>query len=234
MTFYSSKTLTASQPADESELSKHTRPVRTTVPSNASEHADRKESALATGVTSVGDGFIAANKAVTKGVREFTSAISDAAGKVQSGIAQAQSAAQDPVGFAIGLAEQAGGFSVPSSPEGIVALLKKFNKPKAQSDGTVDITDTKDESDSLVEELGDTAGLTAEQISSKVSGISSAISQVGSTISETAGAITELASLGGVPVDNVVSQSIQQVSQPVQSTLSKVQNVSDGTQGIIT
>ena len=221
-------------PADEGELSKHTQPVVVSVPANASEVANRADSARATGTTSVGDGFISAQKSVAKGVTEFTSAVGGAVGKVQSGIAQAQSAAQDPVSFVSGLAEQATGFSIPSSPEGIANLLSKFSKPKPNSDGRTDIADPKSEGESIIDEIGDVASLTADQLTSKISAVSSAISDFASPITEAAGAVTELANLGGVPVDNVISQSVSQVTSPVQSTLTKVTNVTDGTQGIIT
>ena len=60
------------------------------------------------------------------------------------------------------------------------------------------------------------------------------MSQALAPVTEAAGAVTEIANLGGVPVDNVISQSVSKVTTPVQSTLTKVKNVSDGTQGIIT
>jgi len=234
MSFYTQIPSEASRPADEGEMAKHTKQNICTIPPNASQHVSKLESSTATGITTVGDGFVSAGKAVTKGIEEFTSAIGDAAGKVQSGIAQAQSAAQDPASFIVGLAEQATGFSVPSSPEGLLNLLQKFSKPKANGDGRTDIARTKQEGETIIDEIGDVASLSADQLSSKISSVSSAISSVTSTVGEAAGAVTQLASLGGVPVDNVISQSVSNVTSPVQSTLTKVQNVSDGTQGIIT
>lgn len=230
MPFYTARVLEASRPADESQLSRHTTPIVVTVPPNASENVNRIDAAKATSTTSVGDAFISASKAVAKGVSEFTNQIADAAGKVQSGIAQAQSAAADPVSFVAGLAQQATGVSIPSSPQGIVNLLAKFSKPKTSGDGRTDIANEKSEGESIIDQIGDTASLTAEQLSSKISAVSEALSPV----TEIASSVTQLASLGGVPVDNVISQSINQVTSPVQSTLTKVQNVTDGTQGIIT
>jgi len=234
MPFYGTQVVESSRPADESQISKHTQPTVVTVPQNASDHVNRIDAATATGTTSVGDAFISANKAVTKGVKEFASNLSDAVGKVQSGIAQAQSASQDPVSFVAGLAQQATGFSIPSSPQGLIDLLSKFSKPKTTSDGRTDIANPKSEGEGVVDEIGDVASLTADQLSSKISSVSSAISSVTSTVGEVTGAVTQIASLGGVPVDNVISQSISNVTSPVQSTLSKVQNATDGTRGIIT
>jgi len=53
-------------------------------------------------------------------------------------------------------------------------------------------------------------------------------------VTEAVSSVTEIASLGGVPVDNVVSTAVNKVTQPVQSSLQKVKNVTDSTQGIIT
>jgi len=234
MAFYSTTVVEASKPADESALSAHTKPVVVTVPPTASQFADRVESAVATGTKTVGDGFISASKSIAQGVQEFTSNLADAAGKVQSGIAQAQSAAQDPVSFVAGLAQQATGVSIPSSPQGILNLLQKFSKPKTTSDGSTDISNPKSDGESIIDEIGDVASLTADQISSKIATVSEAISSVTSTVSEVTSSVTQLASLGGVPVDNVISRSVSNITSPVQSTLTKVQNVTDGTQGIIT
>lgn len=233
MPFYSTRTIPASVPADESELSRHTQPTTVRVPQNAHRYAGMNESGEATGTNSVGNGQISASKAASKGVQEISSAISDASSKVQSGIAQAQSAAADPVSFVAGLAQQATGFSVPTSPEGLVALLSKFSKPKVTGDGTTDISKRKSEGENVIEEIGDVASVVAQgpgALASKISSVSSALAPV----TEAAGAVTELASLGGVPVDNVISQSISKVTQPVQSSLTKVTNVTDQTRGIIT
>lgn len=219
-----------SKPASEAELSKHTKPIIVKVPSNASQVADRLESSKASATTTVGDGFISAGKAVTKGVKSFSSAVSDATGKVQSGIAQAQSISQDPASFVAGLAEQATGFSIPSSPQGLIDLLSKFSTPKTSGDGRTDIAKNKSEGEGVINEIGDTASLTADALTSKISSVSQALAPV----TEAVGAVTEIANLGGVPVDNVISQSVSKVTTPVQSTLTKVKNVSDGTQGIIT
>lgn len=234
MAFYSTVPIPASRPADESQLSKHTQPTVCTVPPNADRIVNPYESAKATGTTAVGNGPISAGKAVEKGVQEFTNAVSDAASKVQSGIAQAQSAAQDPVSFVAGLAQQATGVSIPTSPQGVLDLLSKFSPPPATGDGRTDISKPASEGDSVISEIGDFASLTADQVTSKISSVSSAISQVTAPITQAAGAVTQLASLGGVPVDNVISSSVNKITSPVQSSLTKVNNVVDGTQGIIT
>ena len=219
-----------SKPASEAELAKHNKPVIVKIPSNASEVANRIDSAKATGTTSVGDAKISANKAVAKGVKTFTSEISNAAGRVQSGIAQAQSIAQDPVSYVVGLAEQASGVSVPSSPQGLLELLSKFSEPKVSGDGRTDISKNKSDGEEVISEIGDVASFSADELSSKITSVSNAISSA----TEVVGAVTEVASLGGVPVDNVITQSINKISTPVQSTLTKVKNTTDGTKGIIT
>lgn len=219
-----------SRPANEKELSKHNKPTIVKVPSNASEVVDKLESAKATATNAVGDPFLSAGKAVTKGVKEFSSAVADASGKIQSAKATAQSAAQDPVSFVAGLAEQATGFSIPTSPEGLINLLSKFSEPKVSGDGRTDIAKAKSEGNDVISEIGDVASLTGDALTSKISSVSEALAP----ITEVAGAVTEIASLGGVPVDNVISNSINKVSSPVQTTLTKVKNVTDGTQGIIT
>ena len=228
--FYKQISDEKSKPASEAELAKHNKPIIVKVPSNASNVANRIESAKATGTTSVGDATISASKAVVKGVETFTSEISNAAGRVQSGIAQAQSIAQDPVSYVVGLAEQATGVSVPSSPQGIVELLSKFSKPKVSGDGRTDISKNKSDGEGVIDEIGDVASFSADELSSKITSVSNAISSA----TEVVGAVTEVASLGGVPVDNVITQSINKISTPVQSTLTKVKNTTDGTKGIIT
>lgn len=220
----------SSKPASEAELAKHNKPTIVKIPSNASKVANRLDSAKATGTTSVGDATISASKSVVKGVKTFTSEISNAAGRVQSGIAQAQSIAQDPVSYVVGLAEQATGFSVPSSPQGIVELLSKFSKPKVSGDGRTDLSKNKSAGENVVGEIGDVASFSADELSSKISSVSNAISSA----TEVVGAVTEISNLGGVPVDNVITQSISKISTPVQSTLTKVKNTTDGTKGIIT
>jgi len=233
MPFYSTTEIPGSVPADESQLNKHVQPITVRVPQNAHRVAGMNEAGSATGTNSVGNGQISATKAVTKGVQEITSAITDATNKVQSGIAQAQAAAADPVSFVAGLAEQATGVSIPTSPEGLVALLSRFSKPKVTGDGTTDISKTKSEGEDVIQEIGDVASVVAQgpgALASKISSVSAALAPV----TEAVGAVTELASLGGVPVDNVISSSVSRVTEPVQSSLTKITNVTDGTSGVIT
>jgi len=232
--FYNTQTIEASKPAGEENLSKHTQPNICAIPSNADQFVDQSDSSRATGTTSVGNGFISAGKATVKGVTEFASDVGDALGKVQSGIAQAQAIATDPVSFVAGLAEEATGYSIPTSPQGVLDLLSKFSKPPVSSDGRTDISKEKSEGEGIIDEIGDVASLTVDELTGAISSVGTAISEATSAIGEAISPITELASLGGVPVDNVISQSVNKVTSPVQSTLTKVQNVTDGTQGIIT
>ena len=230
MSFYKQSEDPKSRPASETQLATHNKPTIVKIPSNASEVVDKLESAKATATTAVGDPFISTSKAVTKGVKEFSSAVADASGKIQSAKATAQSAAQDPVSFVAGLAEQATGFSIPTSPEGLINLLSKFAEPKVSGDGRTDIAKSKSEGDDIISEIGDVASLTGDALTSKISSVSEALAP----ITEVAGAVTEIASVGGVPVDNVISNSISKASAPVQTTLTKVKNTTDGTKGIIT
>src|SRR5210317_1083522 len=117
MAFFTQQVVSESIPGDAAQTSKHKTPTIVTVPFNASDKVDKMAVADATGTTPVGDGLITATNATAKGVKEFTNAAADAAGKVQSGIAQAQSAAQDPASFAIGLAQSQTGISIPTSPQ---------------------------------------------------------------------------------------------------------------------
>lgn len=235
MPFFTQQVVPESVPADESQLSKHRTPTVVTVPPNASDKVNKQSVGDAIGTTPVGDGLISATTAVSKGVSEFTNTAADAAGRVQSGIAQAQSAAQDPASFAIGLAQSQTGISIPSSPQGVANLLAKFSKPNPKGDGRTNIAEEKTEGEDIASKIGDVAGLIAKGPSALLGKINSAISQVvPSEITEAASSVTELASLGGVPVDNVISTSVSKVTSPVQSSLTKVNNAIDGTQGIIT
>lgn len=233
MPFFRQQVVSESVPGDAAQTSKHRLPTVVTVPPNASDKVDKMAVADATGTTPVGDGLITATNATAKGVKEFTNAAADAAGKVQSGIAQAQSAAQDPASFAIGLAQSQTGISIPTSPQGVANLLAKFSKPKPTGDGRTNIADSKTEGENVVSEIGNVAEVVSKgpgALASKISSVSSALAPV----TEAASAVTELASLGGVPVDNVISSSVSKVTSPVQSSLTKVNNAVDGTQGIIT
>lgn len=235
MPFYTQKVNQESVSADESQTSKHKTPTVVTIPPKASNQVSKNAVAKAIGTTPVGDGLISATSATAKGVTEFANTAADASGKVQSGIAQAQSAAQDPVGFALSLAQAQTGVSIPSSPQGVAQLLAKFSKPKPNGDGTTNIAEEKTEGENVIDKIGDVAGAIAKGPSALLGKINSTISQiVPSEVTEAASSVTELASLGGVPVDNVISTSVSKVTSPVQSSLTKVNNAVDGTQGIIT
>lgn len=235
MPFFKQEVVPESIPAEESQTSKHSKPTVVTVPPRASAVVNRMSVAKSTGTTPVGDGLVSTSSAVAKGVTEFTNTATEAAGKVQSGIATAQSAAQDPAGFAISQIQSISGVSIPSSPQGVANLLAKFSKPKPTGDGRTNIAEEKTEGEDIASKIGDVGSLIAKGPQALTSKINSTIGQiVPSEVTEAAGSVTELASLGGVPVDNVISTSVNKVTSPVQSSLTKVNNAVDGTQGIIT
>jgi len=230
MSLYKKESAPSTKLAGESERAVHKKPTVVTIPSNAVAKTSTIDAAQATGTTSVGDAIVSSAKATAKGVTEIKNAITDGISKVQSGIARAQSAASDPVGFAISLAESQSGFSIPSSPEGVANLLAKLSKPDTRGDGTTDISKEKKDGSDAVAKLGDIGSDFGAAVSKVTSSIGAATSAVG----EVTGSVTELASLGGVPVDNVISNSVNKITQPVQTSLQKVKSTSDNTQGIIT
>lgn len=220
------------EPADQAQTNIHKKPTIVTVPSNASSKTSLISAAQGTGTTAVGSGVISGSQAAAKGADAVATAKANVQ-KVKSAIATAQQAASDPVGFALSAVQAATGFSIPSSPEGIASLLGKFaEKPDPRGDGTTDISKEKKEGSSVLSKLGDVASLNPADALSKVTSAASQFVPAG--VTEAVSSVTEIASLGGVPVDNVVSTAVNKVTQPVQSSLQKVKNVTDSTQGIIT
>lgn len=218
--------------AGESERNEHKKPTIVTVPPNASAKTSLISAAQGTGTTAVGSGVISGSKAAAKGADVVATAKANA-DKVKSTIATAQQAASDPISFALSAVQSATGFSIPSSPAGVAALLSKFSeKPDPRGDGTTDISKEKKQGSSILEKIGDIASLSPADALSKVTSAASQFVPEG--VTEAVSSVTELASLGGVPVDNVISTSVNKVTQPVQSSLQKVKNVTDNTQGIIT
>jgi len=221
--------------AGETERSEHNKPSVVTVPKNASNSASILSSSKAVGTTAVGDGVLSASKAAAKGATVMAEVNSGIA-KVQSAKAQVEQAKNDPVSFALSVAQSATGFSIPSSPEGIANLLSKFSKPDETkgTDTSVNIAKEKSAAEDAVAGAGDIASLAGDTASfiSKATAIASNPTSV--LPSDISGAVTQISSVGGLPIDNVISQATSKVTSPVQSSLTKVKNVSDTTTGILT
>ena len=221
--------------AGQTERSEHNKPTVVTVPSSASNRVSVVSSAKAVGTTSAGDGVISASKAAAKGATVMAE-INAGVAKVQSAKAQAEQAKNDPVSFALSSIQSATGFSIPSSPEGLANLLSKFSKPDVtkKTDPAVDISNEKSSSEDAVAGAGDIASLAGDTASfiSKATAIASNPTSI--LPSDIGGAVTQISNVGGVPVDNVISKATSKVTSPVQSSLTKVKNVSDTTTGILT
>ena len=232
------------KPLGASERNIHKKPTIVKVPPKASDMKGSLGTALAEGSKTVGDGFVSAVTSSTSAVSDAFSKVNSSLGKAKGAIADASSAASDPLGALSSLASEAFGFSVPTSPEGVASLLSSFAPPSPLGDGTSlgepkesiseqlsKVTEAASQVASL-DPTGSISSLTSTLAGGNVASLASSVASSTNSFSSVTSAIGNLQS-GGFPVDNVISTAFTQASNPVQSSLQKVINKTDGTAGVI-
>jgi len=219
-TFTKPSPILSSKPADTA--GEHTKPTIVSV----SDKAKRVSSTVGLdlgGLKSTGDSLMSSLTSIVNSpdASELTSSVADTASKINSSI----SGGASPLDAITGGISEGFGIELPSIPSDISGIFEKFSTPDPLGDGSLDFAAKAEEASGFVSDA--VAQVTDLAGGSDLGGITDAL---GGGLP----GLSSITSVAGLPTDSVITSSLSKVTSPIQSSLSKVTNITDGTSGIIT